>query len=131
MLHLVATALILKSYSEIKGIVSISERNSYPYISSFGVLQPNCITSATIISFDNCFFIVFWHFGLSEHFSMFIDKTDFDDSIFFCNLNASFPDHVFPVIEVVSFGCWERRKFEDGDSLCLIAKNEFGWLHYF
>ena len=38
LLHLVATALILKGYSKVECVVSISERDSNPDISSFWVL---------------------------------------------------------------------------------------------
>lgn len=97
-LHWVTTILILKSYAEIKCIVPVPKSHSNPYVSSFWVLQPNSIAPATVIGFDYRLFIVLGHFSLSEYFSMFVDKADLNDSIFFSYLHATLPDHIFPVI---------------------------------
>lgn len=53
---------------------------------------------------------------------MFVDELYFDDSVFFCDFDSSFPDHVFPIVEVIAFGGGDGWHFEDGDSFGFVAE---------
>lgn len=128
-LHFIAIGLILKDNTEIKCIISISKGNSNPKKSTLRIFQPYCISPGAIISLNNCFFVVGWNFGLSKDFAIFINECNFDYSIFFCNFNSSLPNHILPIIKVVSLWCGQRRYFEDGNSFCLVAQHQLRRLH--
>ena len=101
-LHAVSLSLVLEGNTKIEGIISISEGDSDPDISSSRVLQPDCVSTTAISCFDDCLFIVFGDFGLSEYLFVFIDEGDSNDSIFLCDFNSSFPDHIGPTVEEIA-----------------------------
>lgn len=123
LLHLISACLVLKDNSEIKGVVSVSEGDPDPEVASFRILESHSVASTAVHCLYNGFLIIGRHFGLPKKFSFFIDEGDLDQLIFLGDFDSSLPDHLFPVIQVVSLGGWKRRYFEDSNSLSLIAKN--------
>lgn len=128
---MITTGLVLENHSKVESIVSVSEGDSNPQIAASRILQSHCITSAAVHSLNNGLFVVRGYFSLSEKLAMFVDESDFDYSIFFCDFNPSFPDHFLPVVEIVAFGSGERRDLENGDPFCFVAEHKLRGLHSF
>ena len=122
-IQFIAIGFILENYSKIKGIVSISKGYTYPYISTFWVFKPDCITSRAIICFYYCLFIIWWHLCLSKYFFMFIDENYLKYSIVLGDFDSTFPNHVLPIIKVVTLGWGQGWYLKYGDSFGFVAKD--------
>lgn len=128
-LHLIAICFILENNAKIKGIISIPECHSYPKIPSFWVLQSDSIPTRAVYGLHYCLFIIRRDFGFSKKFAIFINECDFNDPIFFCHFDTPLPDHLLPIVKIVSLGGRQWRDFENGHSFCLVAEDKLRGLH--
>jgi hypothetical protein len=122
--HLIAIGLVLEGHSEVEGVVSVPEGHADPEEPSSRIFQSDSVPSATVTGLDDGFLVVFGDFAFAEDLAVFVDEDDLDDSVFLGDLDASLPDHVLPVVEVVALGGGQGRQFEDGDSFGLVAEQQ-------
>ena len=60
---------------------------------------------------------------------MFVDEGDLDNPTLLGDFHAALPNHLLPIIQVVSLGGGQRRDPEDGHSLALVAEDQLGRFH--
>ena len=127
--HFVAIRLILKNNTKIKGVVSIPEGHSDPKVSTLRIFQSDRIPSRTVDGLHYGFLIIGGNLSLAEQFPVLVDKGYLDNPILLGDFDAALPNHLLPIIQVVSLGGGQRRDPEDGHSLALVAEDQLGRFH--
>lgn len=120
-LQFIALIVLLKDNSKIKRIISVPKSDTDPQEPSSGFFQSNCIPPGTVLGFHNCLLIVWGYFSFGEDFIGLVDEGDLDDFVLLGNFDATLPEHLFPVVQVVAFGLGQGGHFEDGHALFFVA----------
>ena len=111
----------MKDNSKIKGIIPVSKSNPNPQESTSRFFESDRIPSGTVLSFGDSLFVVGRNLSFGKYFVGFVEEGDFDDFVFFGDFDATLPEHLLPVVEVVAFGLGEGGDLEDGDALFFVA----------